>query len=100
MKATEILAKEHHLILRALDTFTLAKAKLENGDYPEMIFFKMDIPDPSERVSGLPQNLRRFICKSCIRDPDKRYQDMAQGLDDLFTREEARAFSIRAGETI
>ncbi|MBW2178205.1 MAG: hemerythrin domain-containing protein [Deltaproteobacteria bacterium] len=40
MKATEILAKEHHLILRALDTFTLAKAKLENGDYPEMMFFK------------------------------------------------------------
>ena len=60
----------------------------------------MDIPDPSERVSGLPQNLCRFICKSCIRDPDKRYQDMAQGLDDLLTREEARAFSIRAGETI
>jgi len=60
----------------------------------------MDIPDPSERVSGLPQNLRRFICKSCIRDPDKRYQDMAQGLDDLLTREGASAFSIRAGETI
>ena len=40
MKATEILANEHRLILKALDTFTLAKKRLENGEYPEGVFFK------------------------------------------------------------
>jgi len=40
MKATEILAKEHTLILQALETFKLAKEKLENGEHPEKVFFE------------------------------------------------------------
>ncbi len=40
MRATEILANEHSLILKALETFTIAKEKLENGDCPEATFFE------------------------------------------------------------
>ena len=40
MKATEMLANEHRLMLKALDTFTLAKKRLENGEHPEALFFK------------------------------------------------------------
>jgi len=60
----------------------------------------MDIPDPSEKVPGLPENLRRFICRSCIRDPHKRYQDMGQALDELLSLAGASAISVRTGGTI
>jgi len=42
-----------------------------------------DIPDPGERVTELPERLRRFILKACHRDPDERYQNMSKALADL-----------------
>lgn len=42
-----------------------------------------DIPDPAERVVGLPEPLRRFILKACNRDPGKRYQKAEQAIEEL-----------------
>jgi len=41
------------------------------------------IPDPAEKVPDLPEALRRFILKACRRDPQGRYQNMSQVLEDL-----------------
>jgi CRP-like cAMP-binding protein len=58
----------------------------------------MDIPDLSEEVPGLTKNLRRFISKSCIRDPHKRYQDMGQALGDLLSPQDKCNISSRLRE--
>ncbi len=42
-----------------------------------------DIPDLSEKVRSLPNQFNRFISKSCIRVPHKRYQNMGQALGEL-----------------
>jgi len=42
-----------------------------------------DIPDPGTFVPDLPYALRRFIIKSCHRDPNQRYQDVGHALEDL-----------------
>lgn len=39
-----------------------------------------EIPDPAERMPGLPEPLREFIIKSCRRDPNQRYQTAAEAL--------------------
>jgi tRNA A-37 threonylcarbamoyl transferase component Bud32 len=42
-----------------------------------------DIPDPAERITAIPDALRRFILKACRRDPTKRYQKVKTALEDL-----------------
>ncbi|MCP4345693.1 MAG: protein kinase [Desulfobacterales bacterium] len=42
-----------------------------------------DIPDPAREVSGLPEELRRFIIKACCRNPEERYQNVSQVLEDI-----------------
>jgi len=58
----------------------------------------MDIPDLSGKVPGLTENLRRFISKSCVRDPHKRYQDMGQALGDLLSPQDKSDISSRLGK--
>jgi serine/threonine protein kinase len=60
LKSLEILKKEHGLIRHT-----------------------QDIPDPAEKVPDLPEALRRFILKACRRDPQERYQNTSQVLEDL-----------------
>jgi len=47
------------------------------------IRYTQGIPDPAEKVPDLPEALRRFILKACRRDPQGRYQNMSQVLEDL-----------------
>ena len=42
-----------------------------------------DIPDPSEIVPHLPAELRRFIMKASRHDPDRRYQNAAEALEEI-----------------
>ncbi len=42
-----------------------------------------DIPDPAELVPDLPEGLRMFILKACQRDPNQRYQNIGEVLEDL-----------------
>lgn len=42
-----------------------------------------DIPDPVERVPDLPEGLRRFIMKASRADPDRRYQNVGQVLEEI-----------------
>ena len=42
-----------------------------------------DIPDPSDISTGLPPELCRFIVKAGRCDPDHRYQNVQQIVDDL-----------------
>jgi serine/threonine protein kinase len=42
-----------------------------------------DIPDPAQLVPDLPAELRDFIIKACRRDPAKRYQNVAEALEEL-----------------
>lgn len=42
-----------------------------------------DIPDPALSVPDLPEELRRFITKSCARLPEDRYQDMNEAIAEL-----------------
>ena len=42
-----------------------------------------DIPDPRERLTDLPEQLRRFILKACRRDPDTRYPSLREALAGL-----------------
>lgn len=42
-----------------------------------------DIPDPRSKLPGLPQAMARFILKCCRRDPEQRYQSLAQAQMDL-----------------
>ncbi len=42
-----------------------------------------DIPDPAERVPDLPEGLRRFIMKASRADPDRRYQNVGEALEEI-----------------
>lgn len=42
-----------------------------------------DIPDPAELVPDLPEGLRMFIIKACQRNPNQRYQNIGEALEDL-----------------
>lgn len=42
-----------------------------------------DIPDPAEKVAGLPSALRNFILKACRRNPAERYPHAGAALADL-----------------
>ena len=41
------------------------------------------IPDPADKVPGIPDELRQFILKASERNPDRRYQSTAEALVDL-----------------
>lgn len=43
MSATKILIKEHALILKALEAMLFAKHQIENGVFPEKIFFEQAV---------------------------------------------------------
>ena len=45
---------------------------------------KEDIPDPVDVFPDIPPSLRKFIVKACARDPNQRYQQMNDVLNDLF----------------
>jgi len=49
----------------------------------EEMHLNQDIPDPAASVADLPDSLRRFIIKSCRRDPGQRYDDFNQVQVDL-----------------
>jgi CRP-like cAMP-binding protein len=49
----------------------------------EEMHLNHDIPDPAASVADLPEGLRRFVIKSCRRDPNQRYDDFKQVLADL-----------------
>ncbi|MBA4367459.1 MAG: serine/threonine protein kinase [Desulfobacterium sp.] len=42
-----------------------------------------EIPDPTELVPDLPEELRKFIIKASRLDPEERYRDFNQALFDL-----------------
>jgi serine/threonine protein kinase len=42
-----------------------------------------DIPDPATIVPDLPEEIRGIIFKACHRNPDKRYQDVNEILEDI-----------------
>lgn len=42
-----------------------------------------DITDPKELRPNLPDLLREFILKCCRRDPEERYQNISQALENL-----------------
>jgi CRP-like cAMP-binding protein/tRNA A-37 threonylcarbamoyl transferase component Bud32 len=42
-----------------------------------------EIPDPSEILPELPDQLRRLIIKACKREPDQRYQSMLEVIEAL-----------------
>lgn len=42
-----------------------------------------DVPDPASKVPGLPEGLRRFVRRAGRRDPQMRYQDMSEALEDI-----------------
>jgi serine/threonine protein kinase len=39
-----------------------------------------EIPDPAELMPNMPGALRNFILKACAREPEKRYQNIAEVL--------------------
>ncbi len=41
------------------------------------------IPDPAEIVPDLPEALQRFVRKSCCRDPEGRYQNVEQAMEEI-----------------
>ena len=47
------------------------------------LHLEKDIPDPSDLSTGLPPELSRFIVKAGRCDPDRRYQNVQQIVDDL-----------------
>ena len=55
----------------------------EDAQALEEMHLNHDIPDPAANVADLPKGLRRFIIKSCQRDPGLRYDDFKQVLADL-----------------
>lgn len=44
---------------------------------------EQDIPDPAETVPDLSEELRAFIITCCRRDPDERYRNIGQALQEL-----------------
>ncbi len=47
------------------------------------IRLNQDIPDPMEDATEIPPSFRQFILKACARDPDQRYQQVHEILQDL-----------------
>ena len=45
--------------------------------------FNRKIPDPADIVSDLPKKLSRVILKATQPDPEQRYQDAGQAMEDL-----------------
>ncbi|MCP4348102.1 MAG: protein kinase [Desulfobacterales bacterium] len=52
-----------------------------------------EIPDPADIVPDLPESLRKFIIKACRLDPDKRYHNVTQALEDI--RSLTREFGLK-----
>jgi CRP-like cAMP-binding protein len=44
---------------------------------------EQEIPDPEGQVDGLHPGLRTLILKSCARDPERRYRNIPEVLQDL-----------------
>ena len=42
-----------------------------------------EIPDPSEIMPELPDQLRQLILKACKREPDQRFQSMLEVIEAL-----------------
>ncbi len=42
-----------------------------------------EIPDPTQFAPDLPEPLHKFIIKACRLDPDKRYHNVVQALEEL-----------------
>jgi CRP-like cAMP-binding protein len=63
----------------------IGKRPYPEGNPPKLLklHVNQDIPDPAGLVSELPDKLRRFILKACQRDPNRRYQDIGEALEDL-----------------
>jgi serine/threonine protein kinase len=57
--------------------------KEEDGWKAMDLCLKQDIPDPAEIEPDLPVALREFMIKACSRDPDQRYQNVAEIIRDL-----------------
>ena len=47
------------------------------------LHLNQDIPDPADRVPDLPDELRRFIMKAGRSDPGRRYQNVAEVLEQI-----------------
>ena len=47
------------------------------------LHLNQDIPDPADLVPDLPDELRRFIMKAGRSNPDRRYQNVAQVLEEI-----------------
>ena len=63
----------------------VGKRPYPEDNLPELLkmHVNQDIPDPAESVPELPDRLRRFILKACQRDPNERYQNVGEVLEDL-----------------
>jgi serine/threonine protein kinase len=44
---------------------------------------EMEIPDPTKVVPDIPEELNAFIIKCCRRNPEERYQNIAQAVHEL-----------------
>jgi len=53
------------------------------------LYANQDIPDPADIVSDIPETLRDFIVKACVRSPSGRFQSISEALSllDPFVRE-------------
>lgn len=63
----------------------VGKRPYPEDNLPELLkmHVNQDIPDPAESVPELPDRLRRLILKACQRDPNERYQNVGEVLEDL-----------------
>jgi len=52
------------------------------GD-PWRLITNQIVPDPTEVLPEMPDQLRRFILKACKRAPDQRYQSMLEVIEVL-----------------
>ena len=66
----------------------------EDAQALEEMHLNHDIPDPEASVADLPKGLRRFIIKSCQRDPGLRYDDFNQVQVDLERIAKARQIGV------
>ncbi len=58
----------------------LGRRPYAERDLTELLRAHLDqeIPDPAELRPDLPASVARFLVRACRRDPDERFQDMAQ----------------------
>jgi serine/threonine protein kinase len=47
------------------------------------VHVEQEIPDPEGQIEGLHPRLRTFILKSCARDPERRYRNISEVLQDI-----------------